>query len=134
MIPLNDDSLDKAFSSICENVLIEKLETDLKELTEKLETLTARVATLEMLLYNKGFSGYVSIPSQTSPVHVGDVKWGDINFGDSMQTYPSGDFYTSDHSVGITADEYAAGMRHTYEAPWQNSTQPLSGREDIERR
>lgn len=122
---MNDDSLDKAFSSICENVLIEKLETDLKELTEKLETLTARVATLEMLLYNKGFSGYVSMPS-TSPVYVENFKWGDINSDRAKQTYPP---------IGIATDEYAEGLRHTYyQAPGQDLMQTSSDTEDSQRR
>ena len=150
MIPLNDDSLDKAFSSICENVFIEKLETDLKELTEKLEevetdlkeltekleALTKRVGTLEILIYGQSFSGYVSMPS-TSPVHVGDFKWGDINTDRAIQqTYPSGDFYTRNPPIGITTDEYAEWWRHTlaYQAPGQGSMQTSSNTEDSQRR
>ena len=132
---MNDDSLDKAFSSICENVLIEKLETDLKELTEKLEALTKKVGTLEILIYGQSFSGYVSMPS-TSPVYVGDFKWGDINIDRAKQTYPSGDFYTRNHSVGITTDESAEGWRHTlaYQTPGQGSMQTSSDTEDSQRR
>ena len=136
MIPLNDDSLDKAFSSICENVLIEKLETDLKELTEKLEALTKKVGTLEILIYGQSFSGYVSMPS-TSPVHVGDFKWGDINTDRAIQqTYPSGDFYTRNPPIGITTDQYAEWQRHTlaYQAPGQGSMQTSSDTEDSQRR
>lgn len=150
MIPLNDDSLDKAFSSICENVLIEKLETDLnkltekleevetdlKELTEKLEALTKKVGTLEILIYGQSFSGYVSMPS-TSPVYVGDFKWGDINTDRTIQqTYPSGDFYTRNPPIGITTDEYAEWWRHTlaYQTPGQGSMQTSSNTEDSQRR
>ena len=74
---MGDDDLDKTFSAICENALTEKIEADLKELTEKLEALAKRVSTLETLIYANSFSGYVS-PLRTSPIYVGDIKLTDI--------------------------------------------------------
>ena len=125
---MGDDDLDKTFSVICENALTEKIEADLKELTEKLEALAKRVATLETLIYANSFSGYVSA-LQTSPVYMGDIKCSDIERASLMESANSLMF-----EGRISADEFADGWRHTYQAPGQASMQTSSDAEDSQRR
>ena len=128
MIPLGDDDLDKTFSAICENALTEKIEADLKELTEKLEALAKRVSTLETLIYANSFPGYVST-LRTSPIYVGDIKLTDIE-----RTSLSESANSLTYEDRISADEFADGWRHTYQAPGQNSMQTSSDAEDSQRR
>ena len=125
---MGDDDLDKTFSAICENALTEKIEADLKELTEKLEALAKRVATLGTLIYANSFSGYVS-PLKTSPVYMGDIKCSDIERASLMESANSLMF-----EGRISADEFADGWRHTYQAPGQTSMQTSSDAEDSQRR
>ena len=125
---MGDDDLDKTFSAICENAVTEKIETDLKDLREKLEALTKRVVTLETHIYSYSFSGYVSTP-QSSTIYVGDIS----RFGVEQTCF--GESTNSLMSEGqISADEFADGWRHTYQAPGQDSMQTSSGTEDSQRR